>query len=109
MNATDARGCAISGATTEAMEAYERALEAFQSWRGGADLYLAQAIEDAPSFVMAHVLRAYMLLSSRDPRHVRLARPVLERASVLATNGRERLHLSAIGAALADHYERAKG
>jgi tetratricopeptide (TPR) repeat protein len=108
VNATDARGCSVSGATLEAIEAYERALDAFQSWRSGADAHLGQALEEAPSFVMAHVLRAYMLLSNRDPRRVRLARPVLERASALPTNDRERLHLSAIGAALADHYERAK-
>ena len=57
---------------------------------------------------MAHVLQAYLLLSSRDPRRVRLARPVLARAAGLPANERERLHLAAIAAALADDYERAK-
>ena len=108
MSATDARGCSISGATPAAVEAYERALATFQSWRSGTDVHLARALQEAPTFVMAHVLQAYLLLSSRDPRRVRLARPVLERAAGLPTNERERLHLAAIAAALDDHYERAK-
>ena len=108
MSAIDARGCGISGATPTALEAYERALAAFQSWRRGADAHLAVALQQAPGFVMAHVLQAYLHLSSRDPGHVRLARPVLTRATELPANERERLHLAAISAALADHYERAK-
>jgi tetratricopeptide (TPR) repeat protein len=108
MNATDERGCTVSGATPAALEAYERALAAFQSWRAGADVQLADALREAPTFVMAHVLQAHLLLSSRDPRRVRLARPVLARAAGLPANERERLHLAAIAAALADHYERAK-
>lgn len=108
MSLVDARGCSISGATPAALEAYECSLAAFQSWRRGGDAHLALALDEAPSFVMAHVLQAYFHLSSRDPRHVRLARPVLARAAELPANERERLHLAAISAALADHYERAK-
>ena len=108
MSGVDARGCSISGATPAALEAYERALAAFLSWRSGADAPLAPALQEAPGFVMAHVLQAYLLLCSRDPRRVRSARPVLARAAELPANERERLHLAAIPAALADHYERAK-
>ena len=108
MIGVDARGCTISGATPAALEAYERALAAFQSWRSGTDAHLASALQEAPSFVMAHVLQAYLLLSSRDPGRVRLARPVLASAAGLPANERERLHLAALAAALADDYERAK-
>jgi tetratricopeptide (TPR) repeat protein len=108
MSGVDARGYSISGATPAALEAYERALAAFQSWRSGASVELALAIQEAPTFVMAHVLQAYLVLSSRDPRHVRAARPMLARAAALPANERERLHLAALAAALADDYERAK-
>ena len=108
MSIVDARGYSISGATSTAVEAYERSLATFQSWRSGADAPLALALQEAPSFVMAHVLQAYLFLSSRDPGRVRLAHPVLARAAELPTNERERLHLAAIQAALADHYDRAK-
>lgn len=108
MSATDFRGCTISGATPTALEAFERAFAAFQSWRRGADTMLLPALDDAPAFVMAHVLRAYLDLSSRDPALVRAARPVLARAVALPANARERLHLAAIAAVLADDYEGAK-
>jgi len=108
MSTVDARGCSISGATPAALEAYEHALAAFQSWRRGSGAHLAVALREAPGFVMAHVLQAYLHLSSRDPGHVRLARPVLARAAELPANDRERLHLAAISASIADHYERAK-
>src|SRR6187399_2524124 len=104
----DLRACEVSGATPAALDAFERALAAFQSWRSGSERYLKQALQDAPSFVMAHVLHAYLYLSSRDPARVRFAEPVLARASTLPTNARERLHLAAIAAVLADDYERGK-
>jgi tetratricopeptide (TPR) repeat protein len=108
MSGVDARGYSISGATPAALAAYERALAAFQSWRSGANVQLALAIQEAPTFVMAHVLQAYLVLSSRDPRHVGAARPMLARAAALPANERERMHLAALAAALADDYERAK-
>jgi tetratricopeptide (TPR) repeat protein len=105
---SDFRGCEISGATPGALDAYEHALATFQSWRVGSESLLAPALQDAPSFVMAHVLQAYLHLASRDPVRVRSARPVLARASEMPVNARERLHLAAIAAILADDYERAK-
>ncbi len=108
MSRIDFRACNISGATPAALEAFERALAAFQSWRSGAERHLAPALQDAPAFVMAHVLQAYLCLCSRDPARVRSARLALARAARLPANARERLHLAAIAAALADDYERAK-
>jgi tetratricopeptide (TPR) repeat protein len=108
MSRIDFRECQISGATPVALEAFERALAAFQSWRSGAEAHLAPALQEAPGFVMAHVLQAYLLLCTRDPARVRSARPVLARAARLPANARERIHLTAIAAALADDYERAK-
>lgn len=108
MSGVDARGCPISGATPAALQAYERALAASLGWRSGADVQLELALQEAPGFVMARVLQAYLLVCSRDPRRVRSAGPVLERAAGLPANERERLHLAAITAVLADDYERAK-
>ncbi len=96
-----------SGATTAAAEAYERALAAFQCWHGGADEQLASALLEAPAFVMAHVLQAYQFVCSRDPRRIRLARPLLVRAASLRADERERLHLGAIAAAAVGDYELA--
>ena len=56
MNIIDKLGCDISGATPAALEAYERALATSQSWRSGAMDPLDVALQEAPAFVMAHVL-----------------------------------------------------
>lgn len=108
MTCEDFRGCSVTGATPAALEAFERALAAFQSWRSGAEAHVSSAVQDAPAFVMAHVLQAYLQLSGRDPARVREARPVLARAAALPANPRERLHVAAIGAVLSDDYERGK-
>src|SRR5437868_2361661 len=108
MSRVDNRGCRITGATASALVAYERALAAFQSWRGGVDAQLALALRESPDFVMAHALQAYLLIGSRDPRRVQSARPVHARAAGLPANRRERLHLAAIAAVLDDDYEGAK-
>jgi tetratricopeptide (TPR) repeat protein len=108
MSGLDRRGCAISGATPEALDAYERALAAYQSWRTGVDEPLGVALRRAPNFVMARVLKAWRLACSRDPRRVESARPVLAEASALPANDSERLHLEALAAALANDYECAK-
>ena len=104
----DARGCAQSGATATAAAAYERALAAFQGWRAGAEAELAPALQEAPGFVMAHVLDGCLRVASRDPRQVRSAAPMLARAAALPMNRRERLHVAALRAVLDDDYEGAK-
>lgn len=105
---TDARGCAVSGATETALQAYEAALAAFQNWRRGAEPLLDAALHEAPQFVMARVLQAYLLVCSRDPRRVRAAVPLLAGLRGLPANARERGHLAALQALLADDIEGAK-
>jgi tetratricopeptide (TPR) repeat protein len=109
MSASDARACPVTGSTPAALLAYERALAAFLGWRGGAEEALAQALQQAPGFVMAHLLQAYLLVCGRDPQRVALARPVLARAAALRANSRERLHLAALAATIDGDYEAAKG
>ena len=109
MNAVDGRGCAVSGSEPAALAAFERALAAYQGWRDGAEAPLARALQEAPGFVMAHVLQTYLLACSRDPRRIALARPALARAAALPGNERERLHVAAITALLdRDDFEGAR-
>ena len=104
----DARGSPLSGATEPALQAYEAALAAFQTWRRGAEPLLDTALREAPEFVMAHVLQAYLLACSRDPRRVRAAGPLLQRLHRLPANAWERGHIAALHTLLADDIERAK-
>jgi len=108
MSGVDRRGCNVTGATPAALEAYERALAAHQSWHEGVKELVSVALQEAPTFVMAHVLRAWGLVCSRDPRQVNAARPLLALANDLPANDRERLHLAALAAVVGDDYESAK-
>lgn len=108
MSQHDERGCTVTGATPVALQAYEHALALFLSWRQGVEAPLARALQDAPRFVMAHVLQAYMLVGSRDPSRIRSARPVLTHASGKPANEVERLHLAALASVLDDDYEGAQ-
>jgi hypothetical protein len=105
MTLRDHRDHEISGATPLAREAFERALHSHLSWRSGVDAHLDQALLEAPTFTMAYVLRAYLSLCSRDVARVRQARLAHARAAALPATHRERLHVAAIGAGLADDFE----
>jgi len=107
MSTIDHRGCTLSGSTPTALAAYERALAAFLSWRSGADELLAYATQEAPGFVMAHVLKACMLIGSRDPRRVRAADAALSATAALPANAHEQLHLAAVARVQADDYQGA--
>ena len=49
MSRVDHRGCTVSGAEPAALEAFERALAAYQGWRVGAEAPLALALQEAPA------------------------------------------------------------
>jgi tetratricopeptide (TPR) repeat protein len=104
MELRDHRDLEISGATPAARDAFERALEAHLSWRSGAECHLQKALQAAPTFTMAYVLSAYFDLCSRDQEQVRQARIAYATASRLPATPRERLHITAMGAALADDF-----
>lgn len=108
MTLEDHRDLEISGATPAARDAFERALDAHLSWRSGADAHLQQALQAAPAFTMAHVLSAYFDLCSRDRERVRQAHAAYVTASRLPATPRERLHVAAMGAVLADDFESFK-
>ncbi len=110
MNPTlvDHHGNRVTGATPAALQAYQQALAAVLGWRRGADRHLEQALNEAPGFVMAHVMRAYLLLCSRDPQRVRSARAALQTAMALPACDHEDGHRAVIAATLADDYERAR-
>lgn len=105
----DARGDPLTGATPHALGLFEQALAAALAWRGGADAPLAHALQDAPGFVMAHVLEAWMLAAGRDERRIRAARAPLARAQAAEPrHERERLHLAALQAVIDDDYPGAR-
>jgi tetratricopeptide (TPR) repeat protein len=105
----DARGCRVTGASGRALDHYERALEGFLAWTGDPVAAARRAREEAPGFVMGHVLEAQLHLCSRDPSGAGAARAGLERASALPQDARERMHLAALATSLSGEFDRARG
>lgn len=104
----DFRGEPISGATPAALEHFEAALAAFQSWRADPGAPAAAAAGEAPEFTMARVLQAWLQLCSREPQGIGAAAAIQAGARMLAANPREQMHLGAIAAVVADDYPRAR-
>lgn len=104
MKLRDGRGYEVSGATSVALDAFERALDLHLAWRTGVEEQLECALAQAPAFTMANILDAYLTLSSRDPVRLQRARAAHARAIQLPATAQERLHVTAIGAVLADDF-----
>ena len=103
----DDRGYEISGATSGSLVHFEQALRLFQSWRADPLPAVGQAIEQSPSFVMAHVLRSYIYLCSRELANVQKARKAIGALSGEPANEREREHLAIVEALVDARYELA--
>lgn len=106
---TDARGCAVSGATPRALELYERALADLLCNRGHPLEAARAARREAPGFVAAGQLEAWLLASSRDPRDGAASAAICRVLGGLRMNERERGHAAALAAALERDAARASG
>lgn len=92
----DAAGYDISGGNAGATDRLE---QAFHQYRCFADDPLGSvdsAVQLAPELVMAHALRAWLMLAGADGHAVPLARQSLHAALALPHNEREGMHLRAI-------------
>ncbi|OBS09137.1 tetratricopeptide repeat protein [Acidihalobacter prosperus] len=103
----DRFGHTVTGANTEALESYECALEAFNIYRGDPVGLIDQALEAAPGFVMAHVLKAYMFGLATEPEGTREAARLLAVASELSCNERESSHVAALRPLIAGNWTAA--
>src|SRR5882724_11980553 len=95
---TDMRGLPISTTSSEALAAYERGVDLFLRWRGGAMEALEAATKSDPSFALAACTRAY--IAWRMGR-VDLAEAAAQQAVAMADGAhheRERLHIQAVDA-----------
>ena len=93
---TDLNGHALSGANADAAIHYEAAVEAFNIYRGDPMAALAEAVQIAPGFAMAHILKAYLLGLATEPAAMAEARNVLATIEGLALDDRETSHVAAL-------------
>ena len=98
MTATDITGLDVSTTSSDALVAYERGLDLFLRWRGGAVEALDAAVQSDPRFALAHCTKAYIAwrMGRAD-----LASTAARKATAVADDARherERLHLQAVDA-----------
>jgi tetratricopeptide (TPR) repeat protein len=96
----DAQEHPLSGATDEAVSAYNDAIRAFILVHGDAIGHFDAARQAAPTFAMAHLGKAWVFTLANDPGLVTQARALVETVQPLTLNEREQAHLAALSHAV---------
>jgi tetratricopeptide (TPR) repeat protein len=91
----DAVGYPLSGCNAQALDLFERANHEFRCFVGNPLVSAEAALAAAPELVMAHVLRAWLLLLSTEAPAVPSAAQALAEARQLAHDEREAMHIRA--------------
>jgi tetratricopeptide (TPR) repeat protein len=108
----DARGLAVTAHSARALDHFEQGLEKMISYRGDAMADVQAALEADPQFIMAHVLRANLLLTAVERRFVPEALASLQAAEAAAVkvkaNSRERAHIAASRLCAQGRWEEAR-
>jgi len=114
---TDLQSNPVSGATSQAVEKFNEAQRAFGIYRGDPVALADEAVELAPDFTMALLLKAWLYVLATEPAAAAEAAAIVDRANGLTMNEREASHSAALrkllagdwtGAALAMDYHNAR-
>jgi tetratricopeptide (TPR) repeat protein len=104
---SDQHGNTLSGATLEAVELFDRAVDAFNLYRGDPVSLLDQAAEIAPLFAMAHIAKAHIFALSTEPKAIADAKTIVANVRAMRLNDRERGHTAALDLLLGGHWTAA--
>lgn len=109
MALTDYRGVPLSSNNQASVDGFEHALALFQGYKADPVAAIDEVLERDPGFVMGHLLRAGMMLTSSEKAAVPEIRRSFEAAEAQAHNAtpRERGHMAAIEAWLDGQFHRA--
>jgi tetratricopeptide (TPR) repeat protein len=91
---TDRHGNAIPGATREAADLFDEAVDAFNLYRGDPLKLLDAAVEAAPTFAMAHVAKAQILGLATEPKATADAKALVAKLKKLPLRERELSHVA---------------
>jgi hypothetical protein len=103
----DLLGNEISGATPAALQHYERGLKQLQTFTGDPVASLNAALEEAPRFVMAHMLKGWLYGLATDAGAMEVARQTHLAAGGLPATAREVGHVEALGRLVAGGWNAA--
>jgi len=97
----DQLGLSYSGVgSAQALDDYLAALDSYYGYIGDYIALVDRALADSPQFVMAHLLKAYMVLIGSNAEMVAVSAHHHAAAAALPMNDRERMHVRALGLAL---------
>ena len=100
----DARGLPLTAPGATAVERLEGIIDDIYYYRLGVPDRLDALLQEYPDFVLAHVLKGYSLMSEGTLDAHPKARARLQQAEALPANPRERLHLEALRAWIAQDF-----
>lgn len=100
----DKQGNALSGATNEAADLFDQAVEAFNLYRGDPVGLLDRAIEAAPDFAMAHIMKAHLFGLATEPEATKSAKDILGKVKALRLSEREASHVAALSLLVEGHW-----
>ncbi|MFO1067448.1 MAG: tetratricopeptide repeat protein [Geminicoccaceae bacterium] len=103
----DRQGHPMTGATMASADAYDRAIDAFNVYRGDPLALLDEALAEAPAHVMALLARAELLALATEPAASVAAAAVADALATLSLNDREASHLAALRHLLDGEWTRA--
>jgi hypothetical protein len=92
---TDIRGHQLTGASDKSLKDFEKASRQLTLFSGDPVSTVDAAIAASPDFIMAHALRAWLLVLSAESAALPAARASLEAARKVGGNRREQMHLGA--------------
>ena len=95
------------GVNAAAIEHFDAAVRAFNIYRGDPVALADQAIEAAPDFAMAHILKAYLFGLATEPEATAEAKSILETVRPHAKTENEMSHIAALEALLANNWTEA--
>ncbi|HEV7371313.1 tetratricopeptide repeat protein [Arenibaculum sp.] len=104
---SDRQGNALPGATTDAAELFEQAVDAFNIYRGDPIGLLDRAMEAAPDFAMARILKAHLFGLATEPAATAEAKAIVAGAKSLRLTPREASHVAALDLLLDGHWTAA--
>lgn len=106
----DQHGNEISSDNRNDLDIYERALRAFNSYRGDPIAIIDEALNESPDFAMGLILRGYVLMSMWEKSVVADVGACAERLAALdeRLNDRERGHAAVLGQWAAGDWDDAR-
>ncbi|MDZ7750623.1 MAG: tetratricopeptide repeat protein [Gammaproteobacteria bacterium] len=107
MKTSDSQGNELNGATPQAGRLYDEALEGFNIYRGDPLALADAALDAAPGFVMARVLKAHLLALATEPAATAEAAAIVEGLRGMTLDARERSHVTALDLLVGGEWTRA--